>query len=154
MTVLETGETAAAWCLSWGSMISNFCIPGLVRIPNHVLMGAFTPHFVFSPLPTFASICFHFRSQEKTGSLLWIFLASTALPLCTVCLDWFHGCANPLALSKAAFFKRTTCQHESGLRCYTANMHWDKLRAAQSAPKRRKKGDFSPTYNLNWKLRL
>lgn len=36
---------------------------------------------------------------------------------------WFHGCVNPLARSKVAFFKCMTCQQESGLRSHAANMH-------------------------------
>lgn len=41
------------------------------------------------------------------------------------------GCVNPLALSKAAFFKRMTRRHEPGLHCCTANTRRDRRRGGQ-----------------------
>lgn len=94
-------------------LTSNFCIPGLARIPNHTVMEALTPRCIFiftltlTPLK-FSSVSGAQReytySPTYSSPLCAEFQGSTMLAsVCvyTMCRDWSPGSLTPPALSAA-----------------------------------------------------
>lgn len=142
LSVLETGETAAAWCLSWGSMktfwpqTSAFLV--LVRIPNHTVIEALTPHcyFVFTPTLTQLKCAAISGAPRK-----YTYSLASSPPLCA----WVSGvrhvgismCVHNvprlvslqpdtssfICITSWLLKKYMTCQHDSGLHLYTAHAH-------------------------------
>lgn len=105
-SVLEIRESAAAWCLSWGSVKTfwpqNLCIPGLVRIPNHTVMEALTYCTLFSLWLSCHSRCWKKVKLLPLPLALLSVTGSTILasvPVYTMCPDWSPGSLTPPVLS-------------------------------------------------------
>lgn len=144
-------------------LTSNLCIPGLVRIPNHTVMEALTPHFVFCPTVAWLKCAAISGGQRKStrspasspslcswGPPCWHQYA------CTQCARTGLLAAWHLQLyHKLTFKKYMTCRHDFGLHFYTTHTHLDKLGARQKLQwvnrKRRKGSNYKFSYIFSWR---
>lgn len=125
-------------------LTSNLCIPGLLRIPNYMVIEALMPYCVcFHADFSSAVVCCHFRCSKKSTIILLpappflCVLSSWGPPCwqryeCTQCARTALLAAWPLQLylhHKLTLKEYMTCQHDLGLHYRTA--HLDIIRSKQ-----------------------
>lgn len=150
-------------------LTSNFCIPGLVRIPNRTVMEALTPHCVLFSLwlePNWSVLPFQVLKEST--------LIPRPLPLLPVLSSWGPPCWHQYACTQCArtgllaawhlqlylhhkltLKKYLTCQHDFGLHFYTEHALLDIFRARQQQQgfnrKRRKENNRKLSYIFSWR---
>ena len=140
---------------------SDFCIPGLVRIPNRTVMKASTPRCVF--ILTLARLeraaISGAQRKHTVPPLPPPALTSRGPPClhqyaCTQCARTGLLAAWRLQLylhHKLTLKKYVTCQHDSGLHFYTAHAHFDILAREWDSKFREAKGKGKGGGGTNYK---
>lgn len=130
-------------------LTSNFCIPGLARIPNPDGNGGFYTELCFFSKSSLTRVCCHFRCLKKVNlfpclSPSSLSLGSTMLALvcvCTMCPDWSPGSLTPPALSQADFkeiYDQSRWLWPAFLQCTHThwNSEWDSIESTGKGGRR------------------